>query len=110
MAIPCHLTKFYLFFMPKHDMDFRQAQVMEFGVISDQNAVNKTRGNPRHIFYREFINYFRERDVPNLEVVDWRLLIKASCALSRPSRFFWRLLTTFSKSSNAFQHSGVSES
>ena len=30
MTIPCHLSKFYLFYMLKHDMDFGQVQVMEF--------------------------------------------------------------------------------
>ena len=28
--IPCHLSRFSLFFMLKHDMDFGQVQVMEF--------------------------------------------------------------------------------
>ena len=30
MTIPCHLSRFYLFSMLKHDMDFGQGQVMEF--------------------------------------------------------------------------------
>ena len=30
MAIPCHLSWFYLFSMLEHDMDFGQVQVMEF--------------------------------------------------------------------------------
>ena len=30
MSIPCHLSRFYLFFMLEHDMDFGQVQVMEF--------------------------------------------------------------------------------
>ena len=30
MTIPCHLSRFYLFSMLEHDMDFGQAQVMEF--------------------------------------------------------------------------------
>ena len=30
MTIPCHLSRFYLFFMLKHDKDFGQVQVMEF--------------------------------------------------------------------------------
>ena len=30
MTIPCHLSRFYLLSMFKHDMDFRQVQVMEF--------------------------------------------------------------------------------
>ena len=29
MTVPCHLSRFYLFFMLKHDMDFGQVQVME---------------------------------------------------------------------------------
>ena len=28
--IPCHLSRFYLFSMLEHDMDFLQVQVMEF--------------------------------------------------------------------------------
>ena len=30
MIIPCHLSRFYLFYMLDHDMDFGQFQVMEF--------------------------------------------------------------------------------
>ena len=30
MTIPCHLSKFYLFSMLEHDMDFGQVQVMAF--------------------------------------------------------------------------------
>ena len=30
MTIPCHLSRFYLFPMREHDMDFGQVQVMEF--------------------------------------------------------------------------------
>ena len=30
MTIPCHLSKFHLFSMLQHDMDFGQVQVMEF--------------------------------------------------------------------------------
>ena len=30
MTIPCHLSRFYLCSMKKHDMDFGQVQVMEF--------------------------------------------------------------------------------
>ena len=30
MTSPCHLSRFYLFSMEKHDMDFGQLQVMEF--------------------------------------------------------------------------------
>ena len=30
MTIPCHLSRFHLFFMLKHDTDFGQVQVMEF--------------------------------------------------------------------------------
>ena len=30
MTIPCHLSRFYLFSMLEHDMDFGQVQVMEF--------------------------------------------------------------------------------
>ena len=67
MTIPCHLSRFYLFFMLEHDMDFGQVQVMEFSwhflrndgisiefdAIFDQTPVKKTRENPRHIFYRD---------------------------------------------------------
>ena len=30
MTIPCHLSRFYLFAMQEHDMDFDQVQAMEF--------------------------------------------------------------------------------
>ena len=71
MTISCHLSRFYLFSMLEHDMDFGQVQVMEFpwhfrrkwwdfpsgfGLIfeSNQTAVKKTWENIKcHIFYRD---------------------------------------------------------
>ena len=55
MTIPCHLSRFYLSSMLKHDMDFGQVQVWNFhgicqendgisigfGLIFDQTAVKK---------------------------------------------------------------------
>ena len=69
MTIPCNLSRFYLFSMLEHDMDFGYGQVMEFpwhllrkwwdfpcgfGLIfwPNQTAVKRTWENPRHIFYR----------------------------------------------------------
>ena len=69
MTTPCHLSRFYLFSMLKHDMDFGQVQVMEFpwhllrkwwdfpcgfGLIPEPNQtpVKKTWDNPCHIFDR----------------------------------------------------------
>ena len=64
MTIPCHLSRFYLFSMLKHDMDFGQVHVMEFPwhllrkfwdfhwtwCHFGPTAVRKTWENPCHIF------------------------------------------------------------
>ena len=70
MTVPCYLSRFNLFSMEKHDMEFGQVQVMEFpwqerendgisigfGVVFDQTSVKKTWENPRHSFYRVYIS------------------------------------------------------
>ena len=73
MTMPCHLSRFYLFSMLKHDMNFGQVQVMEFPwhlprkwrdfrriwshFRPNQTAVEKTWGNPCHIFYRVYLEF-----------------------------------------------------
>ena len=74
MNIPCHLYRFYLLSMRKHDMDFGQIQVMEFswhllrkwwdfpfgfGLIFDQTAVENRGENPCTFFtgYKQFLTF-----------------------------------------------------
>ena len=85
MTIPCHLSRFYLFSMLEHDMDFNQVQVMGFplyllrkwwdfpcgfGLIFEPNqtAVKKTWEHIKcHIFYR----VIKKLDVSTVLSTEW---------------------------------------
>ena len=86
MTIPCHLSRFYLFSIPEHDLEFTKVQVMEFTwhllrkwwdfhricliFEPNQTAVkSKRRKNPCHIFYRVYFWYLSPRQV---KCIEWK--------------------------------------